>query len=301
MVLGKIFPLYLMILLGYIAGRALNTDRNTIATLLLYLLSPLVILNGLLGVDNMQKLLLLPVIVFLTSCFMCWLVYTATKLFYNDSLRNIIAFSSGSFNTGQFGLPVALMIVDAETVGIYILAYSGIILFENTYGFYVASKGAFSPMYCIKKTLSLPPLHAIVVAFSMKLLCLHFPEFLDPFFANLRSTYVTLGMSTIGLGLGTIKRFEVDWKCIGITMFVKYFLWPVLMLSLVYLDASFLHVFDNNKVYNAMLILSVVPISVSTMLLGCVFNYPAEKVAVVVLISTLTGIVYIPLVVRFFF
>lgn len=289
-----------MILLGYIAGRVLDTDRNTIATFSLYLLSPLVIMNGLLSIGGIQKLLLLPLVIFAISCFMCWLVYTTTQIFYNSSLRNIIAFSSGSFNTGQFGLPVALVIVDAETVGIYILAYSGIILFENTYGFYVASKGSFSPMYCAKKILLLPPLHGILVAFLMKLLGLHFPQLLDPFFMNLRSTYVTLGMTTIGLGLSGIRKFEIDWKCIGITVFVKYFLWPVLTLSLVYLDAYCLHVFDNNKVYNAMLVLSVVPISVSTMILGCIFNYPAEKIAVVVLISTLAGIFYIPLVVKFF-
>lgn len=289
-----------MILLGYIAGRSLNTDRNTIATFLLYLLSPLVILNGLLRVDGMGKLFLLPIVILLISCFMCWLVYTVTYLFYDNSLRNIIAFSSGSSNTGHFGLPVALMIVDAETVGIYILAYSGIILFENTYGFYVAAKGTLSPTYCIKRTLRLPPLHAVLIAFLMKLLDLDLPQALDPFFLNLRGTYVTLGMSTIGLGLSTIKKFEIDWKCIGITMFVKYFLWPALTLSLVYLDIYYLHLFNNNKVYNAMLILSVVPISVSTMLIGCVFNYPAEKLAVVVLISTLTGILYIPLIVKFF-
>jgi predicted permease len=294
----KILPLYFTILLGFIAGKALKTDRATIANFLLYIISPIVVLNGLLSVQKIEKLIFLPFVTYFISCCLCWIVYEVTVLFFSDNLRNIIAFSSGSSNTGHFGLPIAMMLVDTETVGIYILAYSGVILFENTYGFYIAAKGNFPAIYCIKRTLLLPTLHAILIAFAMKALSLNFAQEFDTFFVNLRGAYVTLGMATIGLGLSTIKRLEIDWKCISITLVVKYVLWPILTLTLIYLDAHYCDIF-NDKVHNAMLILSIVPISVSTMVVGSVLNYPAEKLAVVVLLNTLAGMIYIPIVVQF--
>ncbi len=115
----------------------------------------------------------------------------------------------------------------------------------------------------------------------------------------MRGTYVTLGMGTIGLGLSTISKFEIDWKCIGTTMVVKYVLWPLFTLILIHLDANYFEIF-NSKVHNAMLILSIVPISVSTIVVGSVLNYPAENFAVVVLFNTLAGIIYVPIMVQFF-
>ena len=297
-ILIKILPLYMVILLGYTAGRTLKTDRAVMGNFLLYIVSPPVILNGILSIKGIEKLLLLPFITYFISCCMCWIVYRITISFFSDNLRNIIAFSSGSSNTGHFGLPIALMLVDTETVGIYILAYSGVILFENTYGFYVAAKGHLSTAYCLKRTIMLPSLHAILIAFTMKLLKLSFPPEFDIFFINLRGTYVTLGMGMIGMGLSTIEKFEIDWRCISITMIVKYVLWPLFTLALVQLDKQYLNFF-NYKVHNAMLILSIVPISVSTMVVGSVLKYPAEKLAVVVLLNTLVAVLYVPLMVQF--
>ena len=36
-----------------------------------------------------------------------------------------------------------------------------------------------------------------------------------------------IGMGMIGMGLSTIEKFEIDWRCISITMVVKYVLWPL--------------------------------------------------------------------------
>lgn len=293
----KILPLYLVILLGYIAGVTLKIDRSSIANFLLYIIAPIVILNGILNIDNLEKLLLLPVITFLISCCMCLIVYKATAVLFKDNLRNIIAFSSGSSSTGHFGLPLALMLLDEETTGIYILAFLGVTLFENTYGFYIAAKGNFGALYCIKKTLTLPSLHVIIIGMLMKALHLTFPIEFNDFFLNSRGAYLTLGMTTMGLALATIKKFEADWKCISITLVVKYILWPVLTIILILLDIYYFHIYER-KVYHAMFILSIVPISISTMIVGSVLNYPAEKLAVVVLINTLAGLIYVPLIIQ---
>lgn len=292
----KILPLYILIFLGYLSGKFLKTDRNTIANFLLYVIAPIVVFSSVLNVKKEPSLIFLPLLVYAISCFMCAIVYRLSYIFFNDNLRNIIAFSSGSSNTGFFGLSVALIVLDPETVGIYILSFLGIILFENTYGFYMAAKGNFPPSYCLKRTLKLPTLHAIVLGALMKCLGGSIPVDFQEFIYNMRSTYIVLGMITIGLGLSTIEKFEIDWKCIGITLVVKYILWPVTVITLIFLDKNYFNFYDI-KAHNALFILSIVPVSVSTMVVASVLNYPAEKMAVVVLLNTLTGLIYVPFIV----
>ncbi len=225
---------------------------------------------------------------------MCLIIYKViTTFFHGHTLRNIIAFSSGSANSGHFGLPIALMVLNHETVAIYIVSFLGITLFENTYGFYMAAKGYFSAWDCIKKIFKLPALYAILVGICYNNLHIQTPALLNDFFSNMRSTYIVLGMSTIGLSIANIKSLAIDWKIVSITLIVKYILWPLLMLAAVLLDKNYFLIYSA-EVHTALMILSIVPISVSTIVVGSVLNYPADQLAWTVLLNTLVGLVYVP-------
>lgn len=280
--------------MGFIAGKTIKTDRDIIARFLLYIITPTVIFSGVMRMQNDNYvILLLPIIVYCMSCLMCWVVYRVTAIFFHDKMRNIIAFSSGSSNTGHFGLPIALMVLDSETVAIYIVAFLGITMFENTYGFYIAAKGYFTTLDCVKKILKLPALYAIIIGFFFNIMKIEISPIFYDFFSSMRSTYIVLGMSTIGLGLSTINTLSIDWRVISSTLSVKYILWPILMLLMVLADKYYLHLYTS-QVHMALLILSVVPISVSTVVVGSVLNYPSEQLAWAVLISTLAGFIYVP-------
>ena len=45
-ILFKILPLYLVILLGYIAGRFLEIERKSISLMIMYVVAPIVFFNG---------------------------------------------------------------------------------------------------------------------------------------------------------------------------------------------------------------------------------------------------------------
>ena len=281
--------------MGFIAGKVIKTDRDIIAKFLFYIITPMVIFSGVARMQNDNPLIfLLPLIVYIISCIMCLIVYKITAIFFRgNKMRNIIAFSSGSVNSGHFGLPIALMVLSHETVAIYIVSFLGITLFENTYGFYMAAKGFFSAWDCIKKIFKLPALYAIFIGLCYNSLKIPLPSVLNDFFANMRGTYIVLGMSTIGLGLSTIKNLSIDWKIVNITLVVKYMLWPLLTICIVAMDKYYFFMYDT-EVHTALMILSIVPISVSTAVVGSVLKYPTDQLAWLVLINTLVGLLYVP-------
>ncbi len=290
----KILPLYLMILLGFIAGKVLKTDRDTISKFLLFIVTPVVIFSGVVKMEsNDHMILLLPILVYLMSCIICVVMYKLSAVLFSSNMRNIIAFSSGSSNTGHFGLPVALLILDSETVAIYMISFLGITLFENTYGFYVAAKGYFTALDCIKKLLKLPALYAILCGLILKATNVEIPTMIYDLFDNMRSTYIVLGMSIVGIGISSIKDFRIEWRVIFSTLFTKYILWPIFMFSLVMVDYLYLNLY-NHEVYIALMILAIVPMSISTVVVGSVLKYPAEQLIWVVLISVMVGLFYVP-------
>ncbi len=290
----KILPLYLLIFIGFIAGKQIKTDRDVIARFLFFIITPIVIFIGVVRMEgNNLTIFLLPFVVCMISSIMCFIMYKIGSYVFHSNIRNILAFSSGSSNTGHFGLPIALLLLENETVAIYIVAFLGITLFENTIGFYVAAQGYFSAQDCVKKILKLPSLYAILLGVAAHYLNIHIPHILEEFCYNMRSTYIVLGMSTIGLGIAAARFVAIDWKVVSVTLIAKYILWPLLMLGFVLADKYHLHIYTA-EVHKALMILSIVPVSVSSIIVCSVLKYPAEQLLWVILISTLFGLFYIP-------
>ncbi len=66
--IDKIYPLYIIVVLGYIAGRFLRADRKTISSLLIYIIAPVVVFNGVATAPHNNNYLALPVIFFTVAC-----------------------------------------------------------------------------------------------------------------------------------------------------------------------------------------------------------------------------------------
>ncbi|ETO91473.1 MAG: putative transporter [Candidatus Xenolissoclinum pacificiensis L6] len=297
----RISVLYLNIILGFIAGKFAKVDNDNMLRFLFFVLSPIVIVKGISSITNFDALIL-PVIVFTMSCMTCYCINKAKPLFSDKSLNNIISFGTASSNTGHFGLPIALFLLDEHAVSIYILAFSGMTLFENTYGFYVISHGNFPVKYFFKRLLQLPTLYALVLGIIMSGFGIHFSSIYDDFFQHIRSSYIIIGMSSIGFGIARLKSIDFDFAYIMVIMLVKHFIWPLIMLILVYIDIHYFHIFVcDPDAYFVMLLLSVLPVSATTMIMGGLFKYPESKISIIILFNNLMAMVYIPTTIVYVF
>lgn len=298
-VLLKLAPLYFNMALGYAAGRLLKISRDDLAGILFYLINPIVIFNGILYTQISESILLLPVFIFAICCFLCFIFYGIASFFWKDSTRNLVALSAGYGNAGYFGLPLALLFFDNQGEGIYMMALMGMVFYENTLGFYICAKGSYTAKECLQKLIRLPTLYAFLAALIFNLMQLPIPVVFTDFMCHIKGTYIVLGMMIIGISLAGLKSFAVDGKFITITFLAKFLAWPAIALGFIYLDLHFLQIYDP-IVHQALILLSIVPIAVSTVVIALVLKQHPDKVSMALLLSALFALVFVPIMVAIF-
>lgn len=294
MLLTKIIPLYFSIMLGFAAGKMFYVQRDAIARLVFYIVSPLVIFNAVLNTHIDKAILSLPLVTFVISCILCLTSYQISKRFWTDRSKNIVAFAAGSGNTGYFGLPIALLLFDEQGEGVYILAFLGMTLFESTLGFYICALGQSHVKETLLKAIKLPSLYALIFgllfnAFSIKMHPM-FQELLE----QMKGTYTVLGMMVLGLGLAGLSDFKLDMKFIGMTFGTKFIVWPAIIFGMIALDSHYFGLYDT-VVYQAWVLMAIVPLSVSTVIIATVVDAQPEKTAFAVILSTIFALAYVPM------
>lgn len=297
--LFKLLPLYLNILLGYVAGKVLHTPREAIGKLMFYLINPLVMFNGILYTKIDAAILFLPILIWTISSSLCLIFLKLSNNLWKDSTKNLTAFSAGTANSGYFGLPLALLLLDKQGEGIYMISIVGIALYESSVGFYILAKGHYSAIDCLKKLIRLPTLYALTAALLLNYFQMSIPLFFKDFMCHIKGTFIVLGMMIVGISLAGLNHFKIDLKFIGMTFLAKFVFWPGLMLGLIYLDTYFFHLFTSDN-HQALLLLSLVPLAVNTVILASVLNAEPEKAAVAILLSTLFALIYVPFMVIYF-
>jgi predicted permease len=295
----KLTPLYLNILLGYLAGKLLDANRDTIARIMFFMINPLIMFNGVINTKIDVSILSVPVVTFLISSGLCILFYRLSRNIWDDSSKNVVGFSAGSGNTGYFGLALAILLFDDNTEGIYIMALLGITLYENSLGYYISAKGILSAMECLLKLFKLPSLYAFAVGLIINLAHISMPDVFGDFMVQIKGAYTVFGMMIIGLGLAGLSNFKLDMKFIGMTFLAKFLAWPLIVLTIIALDFTFFGIY-NPAVYRALLLISIVPLAVNTVILASLMKTQPEKAASAVLLSTIFAIPYVPLMSMFF-
>lgn len=295
----KLTPLYLNILLGFLAGKLLHTPRDVVARIMFYLINPLIMFNGISHIKITGSILSLPFLVFIISCSLCLIFYWKTAELWDDTTRNLLAFSAGSGNTGYFGIPLALILFNDQGEGVYMMAILGVTLYENTLGFYMCAKGIHSPSECLHKLMRLPTIYAFLLALAVNYSKVPIPGVFLEFMCHIKGTYTVLGMMIIGLGLSSLRHFKIDFKFISLAFFAKFLVWPALILSFIFLDTHWFGIYDTS-VHQALVLLSIVPIAVNTVIIASVLQAQPEKAAANVLLSTLFALIYVPLMIIYF-
>lgn len=297
--LVKIIPLYILILIGFIANKFLNVSKEGISRLIIYILAPAIVLLGTIQSKGSPELLLIPIIFFVVSVVICALNYFVTKKMWHDGTEKILLFASGTGNVGYFGLPVCLAIVGDVALPIVVMVTLGLMVYENTIAFYIVARASHSKKDALLKVFKLPHLYFFIIGLLINFFNFTPTQQVLDFLGTFKTVYFTLGMMVIGLGLAEIKAIHIDWKFTTIALFNKFIIWPAIFLGLIYFDLHYTHIFDQ-KTQAALLIESLVPLSVTSVIYATELKVHPEKVALTVAISTLIALFYIPLTVSFF-
>ena len=296
----KLIPLYVLIPLGYLGGRLLNAKKETLAVLLIYIITPVVIFDGTLNATLDLGNIILPVVTYALCCLLCAVFYFFSSFRWQDSTKNILAFTAGTGNTGYFGLPIALMLFGDEILGTYVMALFGFMLYENTVGFFVTAKGSHSLKDSIFKVIKLPTMYAFFLGILLNIGTVELGEEYKAIAINFRGTYTILGMMIVGMALAGIRKNSFDILFIGITFVAKFLVWPVSTICIIWLDTTYTHLFSN-LTHQVLLLLSITPLAANTVALATALDAQPEKASFAVLWSTIFALLYIPIFVAVFF
>lgn len=289
----KIIPLYCIILLGYIAGRRLHVKKESIAPLLIYIIAPVVIFTGVAKADISAGTVSLPLFFFTVASILCLLAYSVASFMWSGSEKNILAFSAGAGNVGYFGLPVAVALFGESIIPLVVLSIFGIILYENTLGFYITAKGNFSSRESTGKVLRLPAVYAFFLGLAVNMSGTHPGQAFTDIALYFQGAYTVLGMMLVGLGIASAGKLTIDVSFTVFSFIVKFLLWPLMVVVFIGIDAYVFHIYTD-PMYKVMILLSAVPLGANVVAYATELETHPEKAATAVLLSTLVALIYIP-------
>lgn len=299
LVFFKIVAILLNVVVGFMAGRWMKVERDSIASLLFYFVSPIVFFTIPASANLSISALGITLVTFIISSSLCIFSYYFFGLYWQDQTKNMLALSAGNANCGYFMLPIAASLFDDETLSIYMMAIVGVSIYESSVGFYISARGISSTYESFIKVLKLPALNAFILGSLMSFTGLTLPDFLDDFTHNMRGTYSVLGMVMVGLGLSTIPKFEIDVKFTIAAFASKFIFFPIAVGLFVLLD-KFVFGWYSTEYHNALQLLFMAPMAANTIVIASMTKFHPEKVATTVLLSCLFSLIYIPFMASIF-
>lgn len=293
MVFFKTISGLLSVIIGFLAGKYSNVERDSIASLLFFFISPIVFFTIPTSTTVTLGHLSITILTFLISTILAAISYYLCSLYWSDYNRNILTLSAGTANAGYFMLPIATALFDDYTLSIYIMAIIGLSIFEASIGFYVCAKSFSSTQESLIKVAKQPILIAFILGCFLSASGFTLPDFLDDFVYNMKGAYSILGMLMIGLGLSTLHKFEIDVRFTLAAFLSKFVLCPLIINIVIIIDKWFIGFYDHNY-YNALQLLSTSPMAANLIVISSLHKFHTEKVATTVLLSLIFVLIYTP-------
>lgn len=294
--LVKILPLYFSIILGLLSTLILNCNKDTVAKILLFILAPLIVFNATISVNLDVTVLFLPTFFFLLSSILSFILLFIFKKIWSDNTANLLAFSTSTGNTGNIGIPLAILFLEPAFVDVFIFTVLASILYQNSVGYYITAKGTFSARESVKKVLKLPVIYAFILGIILNIYGIKIPEMFMDYTNYLKGAYAIFGMMLLGMGIENIKaNNSLDIKFITYALIIKFLLWPTIILIFIFIDRNYIH-FLNDDFYMIMFLFSIVPLAGNTVTIATLLNIKPEKMSLTVFISTVISLFFIPFV-----
>ena len=293
-VIVQLIPLYILIALGYVAGRWLQVRVESIAKILIYIIAPAVFLGAMIRVDFNPAYLALPLILMMLSYMLTGIVYKLTSLMSSDGMEYLISGATVNGNAIYFGLPVMLPFFEPEIVALFLLMNLGPAINNFSLGYYLVARGRYTVRESLLKLAKMPVIYAAFLGLSLNVLGFELPAIAEKYWQNASGAMVILGMMMIGLGLSKLEALELKLSHMAAFLLMRFALWPLSVFALVMIDKNITHLFSSD-IYQIAMIFSVMPIYGNLVAYAAEHNLYPERAAAAVLASTVFTLVSIPL------
>lgn len=295
----KIFPLYLLIGIGFLVGRRTKLRAPELAAINLQFIAPMIFFDAISRVPFAMENIFLPLICFALMGLVALAIFYGSRAVTSDEKTPYwLAATGSSSNTGYFGIPVFLLMFGEKDFGLYLLYTVGSALFFFSVVNFLFIRNEYDLRQSLKQMLRLPVLHAMVLGILAQLVGFQLPSIFDDFMLTIRHAYVVLGMMIIGLVLGhqsdRKSGLVFEWRLLLGMNVARYLLFPGMALAVVLLDR---HVVDflSPMAGNIILLVSLMPMAADATSFAARNNMHPERTAALVLANSILALFVIPL------
>lgn len=293
-VANVIFPIFMLILIGFVAQKKFNMDVRTFSKINIYIFVPAIIFKNIYKTEVTWQLfgtiLLYLLIIFIGMFFLGMGI--ARLLNYPRGIRNAFTNSILFFNAGNYGLPVAELAFQsnplATTAQIFIMVIQTILM--NSFGVFQSAAGRSENRQALKNAIMMPAMYVLVLVVIIKILNIEIPVFLMTPVENLSKGFIPVALLTLGVQLSEVK-ISKRMEDILISSFIRLLLAPIIGLIIVNLMGV-------EGILAKVLILGVAtPTAVNIAVIAREFDNEPEYASQIVFVSTLLSVITIPLLI----
>ena len=294
---SQIAVIFLLMLLGALArqlGFLSPTTINDLTNLVLYFLSPLVIIKAFLAPFSVTRLkifcltLVGVVITYLVTILLAKLAFAKVK---DANLRRIATYGSIYSNNGFMGIPLAQALFGSTGVFYGVVSMVGFNAFTWTHGVAMFKKQSAAPLTRLKRVLANPNLISITLGIVIFTVQIPVPSMLTSFLDYASAAFTPLSMIIIGSNLAGMRRTDLKVPpVLGATILLRNLVFPAL--TIVILKCLGL----TGVPLMTTVILAACPVAGLVVLFTLQAKGDARPATVVMSVSTLLSLVTIPLV-----
>ncbi len=298
--MAAIFPAIVavsfVVLLGIIVGRTLNPDQTTLSKLIVYILSPALIVDSLYQTQlSWEEAIAILGVLAITSIVLYGIVWGLTRL-RPQSVPTQKSFMLATMlpNNGNIGLPLvafALGETGLERAVIYLIG-SSILLFGVMPPLLanVEHSGGFGDRLqtSLRTTLKLPLIWAILGGLSLRVFSVNLPDTLEATLHQLGQSSIIICLILLGVQLShtsiSLQRFEL---CVlPLRLLIG---WPLAFVAAWSLQLPQLDL-------KVVVLQSAMPVAINAVVLATEFGGDAAKVSRSVVASTFFALVTLPFI-----
>jgi predicted permease len=295
--INNIFPISVLIAIGFAVYRAFRIDIKTLSKLNFYVFAPVLVFVKLyeseMTMDALGQVLLFFVIFFALLCLTVEAVIRYRK--YKGGMRSAMRNSVIFYNSANYAIPLNQTVFagNPHTLSVQIIIMLFQSLIPNTFGVYSVNAHKAHWKESLKIVFLMPTIYAIPIAVLLHTFHVPIPVSLNIPLQYIANAFMATALITLGVQLGALN-WGFRLSDVLISNFLRLLIGPVLGLLVVLMLGI------EGITAKALILSCAVPTSLSSVLLAVEYDNEVDFSSQSVFFSTLFSIITVPLTIYFF-
>ncbi len=282
-----VLPVFLIVGLAALVSRRLALDSRTLGTLIIYVFSPALVLDGIsTSALDPGEIGQISAVVFAVAGVVALLAWGTTRLLrFDRKLASVFIMTSILINAGNYGLPLNEFAFGAEGVARAMVYYVMTTVVANTLGVFLASRGEASGREAALNVFRVPLLYALLLGLALNFGGVILPTPVARAVHLLGQAAVPCMLVMLGLQLAKVSSLRRQIGPVVLASGLRLVVAPLVAVGMTALFGL------TGITRSVSIVESAMPTAVISSALAAQFNADGEFTAAVVLVSTAASLI----------